>query len=365
LEQKLITNKFFKMFNIRCSTFIRAFFWGVLIIFTGYSDSNAQNLCSQNLKKAQKEYDEGRLAEVSGILESCLKDGFTRDQKLQAYRLLILTNLFSDKPDSAEQNLLHLLKEDPEYAINPGVDPVEFVTLLNQFNTSAVISVGLTGGINQSRTRLDRSFSTDNSNNKGIYKPHVGFQGGLSVDILLKKAFQINTGVQFVQKNYEYSKSMFNYTNLNLQESQLWIELPLALKYNIGYKNKLVPYVYGGGSAGLFLSSTGKLTRISNTGDNNASGPNVSLTSLRNKLNYSAIAGAGLRYKLGYGYISLDLKYAVGLRDIANSAKRYSNNDLVYFYGYIDSDFKLNNFYVSVGYFKSFYKPKKLKKEIQ
>src|SRR5436853_446608 len=126
------------MFNLKYSTLIRALSFGVLIIFSSYSGIFAQNLCSQNLKKAQKEYDEGRLTEVSGILESCLKDGFTRDQKLQAYRLLILTNLFSDQPDIAEQHLLHLLKEDPEYKINPGVDPAEFVTLFNQYNTSAV-----------------------------------------------------------------------------------------------------------------------------------------------------------------------------------------------------------------------------------
>jgi hypothetical protein len=353
------------MFNTKFKAPIRAFFPGLLIIFMSYSGLFAQNLCSKNLKKAQKEYDEGRLTEVAGILDSCLKEGFTKDQKLQAYRLLILTNIFTDEPALAEQNLLLLLKEDPEYRVNPALDPVEFVTLFNLYNTSAVVSIGIIGGANQSRAHIMRTFSTDNSNNKATYKPHIGFQAGLSADILLKKAFQVNTGILLAQKKYEYSNLMFNYTTLNLQESQLWMELPLALKYNFGYKKKLIPYVYSGATAGLFLSSSGTLTRVSTSGDNNASGPNVSLTSLRNKLNFSAFAGTGLRYKLGYGYISLDLKYAIGLKDIANSNKRYSNNDLVYFYGYIDSDFRLNNFYVSVGYFKSFYKPKKLKKDIQ
>jgi hypothetical protein len=353
------------MFYIKYSMITRAFSLAVFMTFISHSGLLAQNLCSQNLKKAQKEHDEGRLTEVPGILESCLKEGFTKEQKLQGYRLLILTYLFTDEPSLADENLLLLLKVDPEYKINPGVDPVEFVTLFNQYNTSAVISIGLVGGVNQSRAHLDRTFATDNSNNKATYKPHIGFQAGLSADILLKKAFQINTGVQIAQKKYEYSNTMFNYTTLNLQESQLWLELPLALKYNFGYKNKLVPYVYSGAAMALFLSSSGTLTRVSTSGDNNASGPNVSLTDLRNKLNSSAFAGAGIKYKLGYGYINLDLKYAIGLKDIANPDKRYSNNELVYFYGYIDSDFKLNNFYVSVGYFKSFYKPKKLKKAIQ
>jgi hypothetical protein len=349
------------MFNIKGSAFIRSLSLGVLIIFINYSCVDAQNLCSQNLKKAQKEYDEGRLTEVAGILESCLKDGFTKDQKLQAYRLLILTNIFSDEPGMAEQNLLHLLKEDPEYKINPAVDPAEFITLYNSYNTSAVISIGLVGGINQSRAHVRNAFSTDNANNKATYLPHIGFQAGAMADIKLYKNLQLTTGVLAESKTYEYKNLLFNYSNLDMNEQQLWMELPLALKYNFG-KRKLIPYLYSGGSFNLLLSSTGNFKRVSINGDNDASGPNVTLTSLRNKINYYAVFGTGLRYKLGYGYLNLDIKYSMGLTNIANSKNRYSDPNLLYYYGYIDSNFTLNNLFISVGYFKSFYKPKKVKK---
>jgi hypothetical protein len=352
------------MFNIKCSTLIRTFSLGVFIVFISYSGGDAQNLCSQTLKKAQKEYDEGRLTEVSGILQSCLKDGFTHDQKLQAYRLLILTDLFSDQPDSAEQNLLHLLKEDPEYKINPSVDPAEFVTLYNSYNTSAVISIGLVGGINQSQAHVRNAFSTDNANNKATYLPHIGFQAGALADIKLYKNLQLTAGVLVERKTYEYKNLLFNYSNLDMKEQQLWMEIPLALKYNFG-KRKLIPYLYSGGSFNLLLSSTGNIKRVSINGDNDASGPNVTLTNLRNKINYCAVFGTGLRYKLGYGYLNLDFKYSLGLTNVANSKNRYSDANLLYYYGYIDSNFTLNNLFISVGYFKSFYKPKKVKKSDQ
>jgi hypothetical protein len=354
-------NKFFTMFDIKCSAFIRSFSLGVLIAFISYSGVAAQNLCSQNLKKAQKEYDEGRLTEVSGLLESCLKDGFNHDQKLQAYRLLILTNLFTDEPDTAEINLLHLLKEDPEYKINPAVDPAEFITLYNTYNNSAVISIGLVGGINQSRAHVRNAFSTDNANNKATYLPHIGFQGGVLADIKLYKNLLLTAGALTERKAYEYKNLLFNYSNLDMKEQQLWLELPLALKYNFG-KRKLIPYLYSGGSFNLLLSATGNFKRVSINGDNDASGPNVALKNLRNKINYYAMFGTGLRYKLGYGYLNLDIKYSLGLTNVTNSKNRYSDTNLLYYYGYVDSNFTLNNLFITVGYFKSFYKPKKVKK---
>jgi hypothetical protein len=340
---------------------------GIFIVFLSLLSVSVsgQNLCVQTLKKAQKEYDEGRLSDVPVTLEGCLKEGFTRDQKLQAYRLLVLTYLFTDEPELAEQNLLKLLNEDPEYTLNPALDPAEFVALYNTYNTSAVISIGLTGGLNQTRVHLQQAYSTDNSNNKATYKPHFGFQAGLSADILLKKKFQLNAGLQLCQKSYEYKNKLFQYTNLDLKETQLWMELPVALKYNFRYKKKLIPYLYAGASVNLFLSSTGNLTRTSDAGNNDASGPNVKLGSLRNRLNYSALVGGGLKYKIGYSYLCLDLRYAYGLKNIVNTSKRYSDSNLIYFYGYLDSDISINNLFVSVGYYKSFYKPKKIKKAIQ
>ncbi|MBX9853866.1 MAG: PorT family protein [Cytophagaceae bacterium] len=320
------------------------------------------NVCTQTLNDAQDAYDAGKLSGIPAMLEGCLKDGFTRAEKLSALRVLILTYLFQDEDELAEQTLLALLKEDPEYKVNEALDPAEFIYLYNTYRTLPVVSIGLIGGVNQSRMHLSQEFSTDNINNSEVkYSPGMGYQFGVIADILLYKNFQINTAILFSGKKYQMdSEKLFSYTNLNLIENQTWMHLPVTLKYNFG-KKKLVPFIQAGMSLDLFLASSGNIKRTSIENDNDASGPSVQMSSLRNKLNYSAVFGAGARYKIGYGYAILDVRYNLGLRNIVNVKNRYSNNELVYYYGYIDSDSKLHNIMISVGYLKSLYKPKKIK----
>jgi hypothetical protein len=346
---------------------LRKVFFGVLFIFLSFvaSSVSGQNLCFQNLKKAQKEYDEGRLSEVPTTLEECLKGGFTRDQQLQGYRLLILTYLFTDEPELAEQYLLKLLKEDPEYSIDPAVDPAEFVALFNSYRTLPTISIGLAGGVNRTGVKETESRSTDDVNaSKAKYKAGFGYQFGFISDIYLSKKLQLNAGLFFSGKKYVLTRDvMFNYSTLTLSESQSWVELPVSLKYHfrkIGQK-KFIPFAFAGVSGNLLLSSRSNVTRKSSEGkDIDASGPSVKMTDLRNKLNYSALLGVGARYKIGYGYIFLDVRYNLGMRNVVNEKNRNSNDVLTFYYGHIDSDFTLRNMSVSVCYLKSFYKPKKI-----
>jgi hypothetical protein len=324
-----------------------------------------QNICTQVLKNAQKLYDEGKLSPIPSMLNPCIEQGFTRAEKLSALRLLILTYLFQDEHDLAEQTLLVLLKEDPDYRINEALDPAEFIYLYNSYRTLPVISIGVIGGVNQTRVSLKQEYSTDNINSSEVsYKPGINIQFGLTADFLIYKNLQANFSVLFSGRKYEMTSGrMFNYTNLHVKETQSWLEAPLTLKYIFGNMRmkKFLPFIQAGISGNVFLSSRGEFSRISIENDNDASGPSVKLNDLRKKFNSSAILGGGARYKIGYGYVVLDIRYHLGLGNVVNVENRYSNSELIYYYGYIDNDFKLNNVSISFGYLKSFYKPKKIK----
>src|SRR5687768_8357487 len=101
----------------------------VLIIFLLPFFASGQNTCSQTLLKAQIAYYEGRAEEVSTILEACLKDGFTEEEKSQAYRLLTLTHLYLNETQQAENSMLSFLRLNHYYKINEAVDPTEFINL--------------------------------------------------------------------------------------------------------------------------------------------------------------------------------------------------------------------------------------------
>ena len=54
----------------------------------------------------------------------------------------------------------------------------------------------------------------------------------------------------------------------------------------------------------------------------------------------------------------LDLRYNFGLTNNVNGENRYKDDEEWSLYQYVDDDFSINNFYMSLGYVYSFYKTK-------
>ncbi len=149
--------------------------------------------CTQKLNKAQKVYDAGKLSEVEGFLSKCIKEGFSKEEKMQALRLLILASLFQDEHEKAEASLLLLLKEDPEYTLNPAIDPAEFYELYNSYRTLPVINIGVLGGVTTANVLEKQTYSVGSeADNKPDYKSRFGYQGGIVADVLLYKKFQVH-----------------------------------------------------------------------------------------------------------------------------------------------------------------------------
>ena len=75
------------------------FIFFVIILFSIPTISIAQDQCAVALSEAEDKYDQGRLYEIPEILESCLEYGFSKEEKIRAYRLLTLSYLFLDYYD--------------------------------------------------------------------------------------------------------------------------------------------------------------------------------------------------------------------------------------------------------------------------
>jgi hypothetical protein len=71
------------------------------------------------------------------------------------------------------------------------------------------------------------------------------------------------------------------------------------------------------------------------------------------------VAGAGLKFRVGCDFFFVDFRYTRMFLNNVDLTNRYTNNELVYQYGHIDNDFRMDNFALSIGYTKSFYKPRK------
>ncbi|MCP4521351.1 MAG: PorT family protein [Cytophagales bacterium] len=343
---------------------VLSFSW-VICVFLGFSlnISYAQD-CAKSLKKAQKSYDIGDFEKVRTLINPCLESkDLTKKEKLQMYKLLTLVNVFDDEQDTAAYFMEEFLKLDPEYEINPSVDPVEFIELYNQFNTLPTISIGLTVGgsyTNATATQRYGLNAYDQFNHKYLGQ-FGGYQFGLKFNKYFSKRFSTDLEILFSEKSYEHQYSILNFADIVLDEKHGTVDVPVIFNYDFLTK-KVKPYIGLGFSAEYLLSAEGAFSRTySDTSLAPVEASDVLITNQRESFNVSAIVAAGVRFKIKRGMISIDMRYQQGLLNQVNTQERYKNYDLIYRYYYVDSDFLLNHYSVSVSYVYSLYNPKRKK----
>ncbi len=325
---------------------------------------DAQVDCAINLKKAQKLYSQGVIEEIPNLLNSCLEKGFNTEDKIQAYKLLILTYLYDDKKDDAEATMLKFLKTSPEYKINPAIDPAEFIFLFNSYNTKPIFSIGFTAGINYSFPYITELFGPNNViKNQGKYKSSgMGFQFGPKLVYHISDKYDIGTQIVYTQSKFEFTSSLSDFSKTSLLETQNRIEIPVTGYYKFDFTEKIKPYVLSGLSYSNIIDASYKpLRQYTGNSHTDLSGSDFSLSNFRRKNNFAVIIGAGTRYKIPTGNLFFNIKYSIVLLNQVNPDNRLSDFDFISRYFYYDNNFKINNLTISVGYLYSIFNHKKIK----
>ena len=327
--------------------------------------ANAQSECSKVLKKAEKLYDQGSLEQLSHVLESCLEDGFTKDEKSKAYKLLCMNYLYDDNNEKAEETLLSLLHENPEYYVDRQSEKIEFLKLYDKFRTSPSYSLSLAFGVNQTFVEIGEPFGIHNIETTSNVYSNSGL--GITFQAAFNKYLKPNLmfGLEADYKTSSYGNFLdLDYTTVQFTESFSTLDVPLYFRYELG-KGKLRPFVKLGGGLNVLLTSKAELVReYSESGvrpQSDQTGPEVDLKDQRVGLNYFAFGGVGVKYKIPMAYLFLDIRYNYGLSNSVNVENRYANKELTYKYYYVDDNFFVSNAIVSLGYERLFYVPKKKK----
>lgn len=341
--------------------------------------------CERVLRKAESNYDNGQLREIPGILSKCLTGGFNKTQREKSYKLLVLTYIFLDDIDKAEEYLLKLLKSNPQFEVSQ-LDPPEFIYLYNGFRTKSYFSIAIKGGMNNT---FVNALNINGVGNIPLgYQRNsskMGYQVGLGINFRIWENFEVSAEFNIVNRRFNQIDSLkttfftdverplgYNFSIINASESQIWVGVPLMMKYSIT-QYKMQPFIYGGVSMYYLLGANLNVTRFNidpsdvETPQRAVTGPSVKLlrAGIREKYHYSLLAGAGFKYKVGTDYLMLDFRYYLGINNLRNEeAALDASNELVYRYGYIDNDFTINGALISIGYVKPFYRPKKLRKKL-
>ncbi|MDX9769008.1 MAG: hypothetical protein RBT19_01500 [Tenuifilaceae bacterium] len=326
----------------------------VLMGATGWT----QNTCSDQLRLAQRKYDSGLLDDIPSIIEPCLERGFTKEEKANAYKLLIQSYLFSDLQDQADNVMLRFLREFPEYRIAPN-DHTEFVNLHRTYRTTPIMKIEASIGISLTLPWVLEYYGPEN-----LSVPNVSYASSSGITLegnyidQLTGDFDISLGLSFSFLRIGYSNDVYDYTSTSAVFRQSYIGAPLAVRYN---KRMLGVNMFakGGVEPVFMLSSTIGFTRDVLAAQDPISGDENVLGQQR-RFDVRPIVSVGADFSIGGAQLFVTAGFRFGTINPTQKSLRYSNDDLYQKYYFIPDDYLTHQAIISFSYVFSVYSPKKI-----
>ena len=339
------------------------FFVLLLISLATTTATYAQTACAVTLRTARTTYDEGRLHELPSLLAPCLKSGFTRQEAVEAYKLLVLSYIYLEEPAKADEAMLALLRTDPYFEINESADAAEFIALYRTFRTWPVYRVGAKAGVNATQPYIT-SYVDAVEGAAVSYSAAVSFMSGLVFEIPVGSRLTLNPEAYFQMKTFLYDSDLNltdGLTNSSEgKEAQTSVSVPVSLQYALA-KTKLNPYVSVGISVDYLLKSSITMNRV-RVNANSIQERTFDVTDSRERIHINALASAGIKARLGSGFVVTELRLSYGLTSINDPSSTFTLDDYLLFdNGYADNGMRLNSISLTVGYVYNVFHPKKLK----
>lgn len=353
----------------------------VFFLLFSFSVGFSQDLdlnCTQTLRTARNTYDQGRLHEIPQILQKCLASGFSETEKIEALKILVQTYIYLEEPGEADKAMLTLLETDHFFIPNKTVDPIEFQSLWAKFRYNPVWRVGLKFGPLTNQITVVKNYSVwGNSVGRGKYSSQVGIQFGGVFEKDLGKKIVAAPEVMFSSYTFNYANdSPLKVQNPDAAEGLEWtnttqqsrLNLNLMFQYKPFVKEdpaenlvaKFIPYVALGPSINYLMSSSSNPT--ANVTELVTGSPQDTKVYYM-PINYSIIASVGAKYRIGGLYVTADIRYQYGLRNIVDPAHRYDSYGNTVGYsdsGAIENDFRLSQASFVLGIMFPKFSPKKL-----
>lgn len=318
------------------------------------------NDCPGRLDSARMLYRNGFIDEIPQLLLPCMNDGFTGEQKLQAYNLLILTYLFDDRQADAEKQVMSLLNEFPSYTPDQG-EPLELRYMLTGFKAVPAFSYGV-------RFSAVSAFPYVTFNNTASALPGEkdkvttlpGYMAELSLSFALRHNIFIETGFGNVYRSFRFTTYPMSHTESSLTEHQNLLVLPLAV--TIAGSRKGWKPVFSVGTRMDYLWKDRVAAQLLYTGNEkgSVSGSREDVLAYRNALQTNIYIASGLQRYTRSGYWYLQLAGTIGLTNQAKSNR--PDYDRWAGYQLVEDNYRVHSLQVSAGYMFSKFKPRKIKK---
>ncbi len=347
------------------------------LVFFAVEASFAQT-CAERLTAAQTAYDEGRIHDLVDQFQqtwgSCLNENnleFTKEERVQAYRLLTLTYLQLDEPEKADEYMLLMLGTDPEYLLNPSVDPTEFINLYRTFRTDPIFRIGARFGTNTNFSHMKNRVTPYQG--AATVEVTPGFQAFVSAEFdlfrnkptLEKLIFNPELGfvsrivTDYYEDDFEKVRVVGRFNSLQLNT---------LAHYNLIMNRRVRVHGTFGISGQYRMSVTDQIsTELVTTGEETGGGellesPNLDVTDGYHSFDMEIIAGGALRLKIGRPWATLDVRYNYGLFQVVKDRFQFYENAVAYGGG-LRNDQRFQSFSISAGIHLPIFKHEKLLEE--
>lgn len=332
--------------------------------------------CLTTLSHAESEFGAGRFYGIPGLLEECLKGNrFSNEEKVRVYMLLTQVYLLTDNPTAADAAYLQLLEANPEF-VPSDLDPIDVVYLSKKFTSTPIFTPHFKIGGNVSAQSIiyPQNVLTTPDSSRIRHRPLPGWTLGGGVEWNISDNLGIGIEGLLSQKRFRTDVDhLFQHDDFVSEERQLWIDIPLYVRYG-WHRGNIRPFAYAGGSLNLLL-----LARVEESYNDRTEGtageadqvtptvaPARNISYRRNFMNRALVFGGGAKIKIGKDFIVVDLRYMPGLSNVTNvKYNHYSSKDRTALdpsstqFASVGDIFRVTNMSISLGYVRPLYNPRK------
>ncbi len=310
--------------------------------------ASAQENCGGAIVNATALYEQGKLREAIDALVPCVTHSLDRTNLWQGYKILALSYLALNDQKDARTAAENMLEQYPQYVPSLLKDPKDFIDLVNSITVIPKFSLGLAGagGINNTYVDVTQQYNASDFNKN--YTSKIGAQFGIVGGFNISRELSVGAELNASFKNYSinYSTNDFNITD---NEHLSFLEVPLYVTYTYG-KGIIRPFVRLGAYGDYLLSASSDFSATYQPDKTSYSDNGVNSNNRRNSTNFGLLGGIGLNWKANPALqVFVEFRYAYGLTNIVNDANRYSDQNLIFNYFYLDDDLKISNSLFTFG----------------
>jgi Outer membrane protein beta-barrel domain len=350
-----------------------------ILLVTGSAAAFAQGDtdCLTTLSHAENEFAAGRFVGIPDMLKDCLdRNRFSNEEKVRVYMLLSQVYLLTDNPGAADESYLKLLGANPEY-VPSDLDPIDIVYLSKKFTSTPIFTPHVKVGGNLSTQSVIYNQNTSSTPDSTVinHVPLAGWTAGAGVEWNITDNVGLGGEVLVSQKLFRRNiEGIFRHDSQSYTERQLWLDIPVYLRYGMNATGRFRPYVYAGGAVNLLLVARAEEVLNDRTIGVGTEADAVTTTAAparnimykRNFFNRSLVFGVGTKIKFNKDFITIDLRYMPGLSSVVNlktnnygSRERDMWDESATQYASVSDIFRVNNYSISIGYVRPIYNPRK------